>query len=94
VHGLMTKKAKPRRLSTSERGLRCQDHAKMNVPILGNPMAMQRWNDQEVVSYAQAKAQRKWDKLIIVAEQCPPLPKPTLVKLILDQLLQMLGLNV
>jgi len=94
VHGLITKKAKPRRPSTSERGLRCQNHAKMNVPILGNAMAMQRWNDQKVVSYGHVKAQRKWDKLVIIVKQCPPLPKPTLAKLILNQLLQMLGFNV
>jgi hypothetical protein len=65
----------------------------MNVRILGDAMAMQRWNDQKVANCACAKAQRKWDKLIIVAEQCPPLPKPTLVKLALEQLLQVLGLN-
>jgi hypothetical protein len=41
-----------------------------------------------------ASAQCKWDKLIIVLKQCPPLPKPTLVKLTLQQLLQVLGLNV
>jgi hypothetical protein len=36
----------------------------------------------------------KWDKLIIVAEQCLLLPKPILVKLTLEQLLQVLGFNV
>jgi hypothetical protein len=31
--------------------------------------------------------------MIIVAKQCPPLLKPTLVKLASQQLLQVLGLN-
>ncbi len=44
-------------------------------------MAVQRQNDQKVVSRVHAKAQRKWDKLVIVAKQCSPLSKSTLVKL-------------
>jgi hypothetical protein len=32
--------------------------------------------------------------LVIIVEQCPPLPKPTLVKLISKQMLQVLGFNV
>jgi len=36
----------------------------------------------------------KWDKLVIVAKQCPPLPKLILVKLTSKQLLQVFGLNV
>jgi hypothetical protein len=64
----------------------------MNARILGNAMAVQRWNDQKVASHARAKAQPKWDKLVIVIKQCSPLPKSTLVKLVLEQLLQVLGL--
>ncbi len=59
----------------------------MNARILGNAMAVQRQNDQKVVSHAWAKAQHEWGKLVIVAKQYPPLLKPTLVKLILEQLL-------
>jgi hypothetical protein len=81
VHGLVAEKAKPRRPSTCERGLQHQNHVKMNTCILGDVMAMQRRNDQKVANYAYAKTQCKWDKLVIVAKQCPPLPKPTLVKL-------------
>ncbi len=53
-------------------------------------MVMQKQNDQNVTNCACAKTQRKWDKLIIVAKQCPPLSKPILVKLTLKQLLQVL----
>jgi hypothetical protein len=53
----------------------------MNTHILGDAMAMQRQNDEKVVNRARAKTQCEWDKLVIVAEQCPPLPKPTSVKL-------------
>ncbi len=60
---------------------------------LRDAMVVQRWNDQKVDNRARAKAQHKWDKLIVVAKQCPPLPKPTLVKLALQWLLQVLGLN-
>ncbi len=81
VHGLVAEKAKHERPSTSEKGPRHQDHAKMNVRILGNDMVMQRQNDQKVVNHVRAKAQRKWDKLVIIAKQCPPFPKPALVKL-------------
>jgi hypothetical protein len=66
----------------------------MNACILGNVMAMERRNDQKVANCARAKAQHKWDKLIIVIEQCPKLPKPTLVKLAWEQLLEVLGFNV
>jgi len=93
VHGLVAEKAKPRRPSTSERGLQHQNHVKMNARILVDVMAMQRQNDQKVASHIRAKAQCEWDKLVIVAKQCPPLPKPTLVKLALEQLLYVLGLN-
>jgi hypothetical protein len=64
----------------------------MNARILGNAIAMQRRNDQKVVSHVHAKSQCKWDKLVTIVEQCPPFPKPVLV-LILEQLLQVLGLN-
>jgi hypothetical protein len=56
VHGLMIKKAKLGKLSTFVGGLRHQDHVKMNARILGNAMAIQRWNDQKVVNHIHAKA--------------------------------------
>jgi hypothetical protein len=65
----------------------------MNIRILGDAMAMQRQNDEMVINCVRAKTQCKWDKMVIVAEQCSPLPKPTLVKLASKQLLQMLGIN-
>jgi hypothetical protein len=54
---------------------------------------VQRQNDQKVASRARAQAQRKWKNLVVVAKQCPPFPKPGLVKLVLEQLLKVLGLN-
>jgi hypothetical protein len=65
----------------------------MNVQILGNAVAVQRRNDQKVVSRTRAKAQQEWDNLVTLAKQCPPFPKPTLVKLASEQLLKVLGLN-
>ncbi len=53
VHGLMVKKSKLGRPSTAARGPRHQDHAKMNVRILGNVMVVQRRNDQKVGCLAQ-----------------------------------------
>jgi len=50
-------------------------------------MAVQRRNDQKVVSRTRAKTQQKWNKLITLAKQCPPLQKPALVKLTSEQLL-------
>jgi hypothetical protein len=93
VHGLVVEKAKPGKPSTSAGGPRHQDHAKMNVRILGNAMAVQRRNDQKVTSRALAKALREWNHLVAIAKQCPPFPKPTLVKLLSEQLLKVLGLN-
>jgi hypothetical protein len=55
VHGLVVEKAKPGRPSTSIRGPRHQDHAKMNAQILGNAMVMQRRIDQKVISRTHAK---------------------------------------
>jgi hypothetical protein len=57
-------------------------------------MVVQRRNHRKVINYVRAKAQCEWDKVVIIAEQCPPLPKLNLVKLALKQLLQVLGLNV
>jgi hypothetical protein len=53
----------------------------MNVRILGNAMAVQRRNNQKVVSRARAKAKREWNHLVALTKQCPPLPKPPLVRL-------------
>jgi len=53
----------------------------MNAHILRNVMLLQRQNDQKVVIHSYAKTQHKSNKLIIVVKQCPPLSKPTLVKL-------------
>jgi hypothetical protein len=75
------------------KGPRHQDHAKMNARILGNAMAMQRRNDQKVASHARAKAERKWNHLVALTKQCPPFPKPPLVRLASEQLLKVLGLN-
>jgi len=48
----------------------------------------------KVISPARAKAQHEWDKLVTIAQHCPPFLKLTLVKLTSKQLLQVLGLNV
>ncbi len=93
VHGLVAEKSKPGRPSTAARGPRQQDHAKMNVHILGNVIIVQRRNDQKVASRARVKAQREWENLVAVAKQCPPFPKPGLVKLASEQLLKVLGLT-
>jgi hypothetical protein len=87
VHGLELEKAKLKRPLTSKRSFRHQDHAKMNIRILGNAMAVQRRNCQKIISLVHAKTQRKWDKLVIIVKRCPPLPKLTLVKSISKQLL-------
>jgi hypothetical protein len=68
VHGLMAKKAKPKRPSTSKQGFRHQDHAKMNLHILGSAMAIHRHNDQKVPTRAHVKAQYEWDELVIVGQ--------------------------
>jgi hypothetical protein len=93
VHGLVVEKAKLGRPSTVVRGPRHQDHVKINARILGNAMTVQRQNDQKVANRARAKAQREWKNLVAVAKQCPPFPKPSLVKLASEQLLKVLGLN-
>ncbi len=93
VHGLVAEKSKPGRPSTAAGGPRHQDHAKMNARILGNAMAVQRRNDQKVASRARAKAQREWENLVAVEKQCPPFPKPGLVKLASEKLLKVLGLT-
>jgi hypothetical protein len=50
-------------------------------------MVVQKQNDQKVTSHIHAKGQRNLDEWVIIVQQCPPLPKPTLVKLFLEQLL-------
>ncbi len=78
----MVENAKYERLLTFEGIPRHQNHAKMNIRILGDAMAMQRQNDENVINCIRAKAQHEWDKMVIVVKQCLPLPKPTLVKLV------------
>jgi len=65
----------------------------MNTYILGDVMAMHGQNHEKVINYICAKAECEWDKMVIVAKQCPSLSKPFLVKLISKQLLQVLGFN-
>jgi hypothetical protein len=65
----------------------------MNARILGNAMAVQRRNDQKVASRARAKVEREWNHLGALAKECPPLPKPPLVRLASEPLLKVLGLN-
>jgi len=62
------KKSKPGRPSIAAKGLQHQDHAKMNVRILGNAMAVQRRNDQKVASRAHAKVEREWNHLVAIAK--------------------------
>ncbi len=93
VHGLVARKSKHGRPSTSAGGLPHQDHAKMNARILGNAMAVQRKNDQKVTNRAHAKAEREWNHLAALVKKCPPLPKPPLVRLASEPLLKVLGLN-
>jgi hypothetical protein len=40
----------------------------MNVCILGDAMAMRRWNDQKVATRVCAKTRCEWDELVIVAQ--------------------------
>jgi hypothetical protein len=91
--GACLEKPKHGRTSIYERGFQHQDHVKMNICISGDAMAMQRYNDQKFVNHAHAKTQHEWGKLVIVTKQCASLPKPTLVKLILKQLLKVFSLN-
>jgi hypothetical protein len=93
VHGLVAEKAKPGRPSTFVRGPQHEDHAKMNVRILGNVVAVQKRNDQKVASRVRAKVEREWNHLVAIVKQCPLFPKPILVKLASEQLLKVLGLN-
>jgi hypothetical protein len=48
---------------------------------------------KKVVNCACAKAEHEWNHLVVVTKQCPPLPKPALVILVLEQLLKVLGFN-
>jgi len=50
-------------------------------------------NDQKVASPAHAKTEREWNHLVAIAKECPPFPKPPLVRLASEPLLKVLGLN-
>jgi hypothetical protein len=93
VHGLVTEKSKPGRPSTAAGGPWHQDHGKMNARIMGDAMAVQKQNDQKAASRARAKAEREWNHLMTLAKQCPPLPKPPLVRFVSELLLKVLGLD-
>ncbi len=52
MHGLVVEKAKPKRLSTFERGLWHQYHINMNIRILVDAKVVKKQNDQKVVNHA------------------------------------------
>ncbi len=85
VHGLIIEKAKHGKPLTSKGSPQHEDHAKMNARILGDAMVMQRRNDLMLMPKPNMSG------LIIVAKQCAPLLKPTLIKLVLKQVLCLNG---
>jgi hypothetical protein len=68
MHGLVVKKAKSKRPLIFEGGLWHQNHAEMNIRILGDAMAVQRRNDQKVATCVHDKVQCEWDELLIVTQ--------------------------
>jgi hypothetical protein len=81
VYGLVVENAKPGKPSTFERSPQHQDHVKMNVCILRNVMAMQRWNDQKVISHVCAQAYCKFLQQIFPLLFLEPYNHPKTTKL-------------
>lgn len=87
MHDLVVEKAKFSHPLTCERGLHCQDHARMNACILSDVHAIQWQNDQKAIPQAHAKAHVEWDHLQSLAKGKFKIWKPPLVRLISNQLL-------
>ncbi len=43
-------------------GLRQQDHGSMNVYILNNPHAKQKWNEKKAFDQMKEKTKLEWDE--------------------------------
>jgi len=58
---------------------------------VGGGPGQSNWNF--VGNFFLKKITNNWNHLVVVVKQCPPFPKPTLVKLASEQLLKVLGFN-
>jgi hypothetical protein len=63
THGLYMQLGRSRHSSICFRGLRQQDHISINVSILNNPHARQKWNEKKTFYRVEKKEKFKWDEL-------------------------------
>ncbi len=57
THGLQKQLSRSKHPSTNPRGFKRQDHTSMNVYILNNPHARQKWNEKKVFD----RVLKKWN---------------------------------
>ncbi len=63
THGLQMQLGRYRRSSICFKGLRQQDHISINVCILNDPHARQKWNEKKTFDQVEKKVEFKWDEL-------------------------------
>ncbi len=69
------------RPSTHVGGPRQQNHHTMNVQILSNPQARQKWNEKKALDRVKRKAELEWDELQAQVQQMKHVTRPLLVHL-------------
>jgi hypothetical protein len=74
------------RPSTHPRGLRWQNHIFMNVCILNNSHARQKWNEKKAFDWVKNEAKCKWDEFQTQAQQMQEVWQPLLVWLTFNML--------
>jgi hypothetical protein len=67
--------------STYVRGPRQQNHHVVNIQILNNPHARQKWNEKKVIDRVKKKTELEWDELQAQAQQMEHVKWPLLVHL-------------
>jgi hypothetical protein len=73
-------------------GLRQQNHHAMNVRILSNPHARQKWNEKKALDRVKKKTELEWDELQAQAQQMEQVKRPLLVRLASEILLGIIGI--
>ncbi len=91
-HGLCMELGKYGRPSTRVGGPRQQNHHAMNVRILNNLHARQKWNEKKALDRVKKKAKLEWDEFRAQAQQMEQVKRPLLVRLTFKILLGIIAI--
>jgi hypothetical protein len=85
--------SKPKCPSTLEHGMMVQNYVAMNTRVLNNILAQFHHNEKKAIARAKRHLFLEWDSLQVHLQYTPELPKPALVKLTSNHILQLLNMT-